>query len=548
MRAYIKVAALALLLAGCYSPTIGNGQIACSKPDRKCPKGFVCLGDDLCWKPGTGPSDDGGVSDGGEPSPDLAGITPKGPGESCMFDGECLSTFCADGVCCATDCKAEPCKACNLPGSPGTCTTVVVGAAPAAGHVTCGPDPKTSCMRSGFCDGAGGCALYDNTTVCAPKSCNGTSNTAIADSKCDGMGHCNAPNGITCGPYICDSSSNACFTSCSGTDSSHCSSGNTCSSGSCGLKPIGSSCTTNAECTAPGACIDGVCCNNASCTGACQACNVSPGLGACVTVTNGTGPRCNGAKQCNSSAACVLKNGQSCAGNGDCLSGACIGSVCCNDSTCTGGCQSCGTGTCTTKASGTTSASCGLFLCEGGTACPTTCTSGTQCTTGICNTSPAVCSNVSCFAAGTPVQTPDGPRPLEQIRVGDLVDSFDVRDGTRAPQRVLLVETRHGAGLVSLSVGGGAPIQVTGEHYFWVEGPGWVRAGDLRLGDRLRTPDGALRPLVAAESVFGAADGVTVYNLAVSVTDTYFVGVQPVLVHSCDYMTFSGRPRDAMPQ
>ncbi len=44
-------------------------------------------------------------------------------GESCSDDLECLSGFCADGVCCDYAC-GSPCEACNLPGSEGTCTRV----------------------------------------------------------------------------------------------------------------------------------------------------------------------------------------------------------------------------------------------------------------------------------------------------------------------------------------------------------------------------------------------------------------------------------------
>src|SRR5262249_37392971 len=149
-------------------------------------------------------------------------------------------------------------------------------------------------------------------------------------------GHCNTPNAITCAPFLCDPTSSACYVTCSG--NSQCISGKTCMGNSCGLKPLGSACTGDAQCDTPGHCADGVCCNSA-CTGACQACNVAPGIGACVTVTSGTTPRCMGNSQCDGSGNCLLKNGQSCSANGQCLSGACIGSVCCNNPSCTGGCQ-----------------------------------------------------------------------------------------------------------------------------------------------------------------------------------------------------------------
>lgn len=50
----------------------------------------------------------------------------------------------------------------------------------------------------------------------------------------------------------------------------------------------------------------------------------------------------------------------------------------------------------------------------------------------------------SCFAAGTPIETPRGPLPIEQLRVGHSVYSYDAeRTGIRV-QPVTAVH-RHGA-------------------------------------------------------------------------------------------------------
>ena len=42
---------------------------------------------------------------------------------------------------------------------------------PAAGHPTCGPDAKSTCMRDGTCDGAGACRLWAAGTVCGQSTC-----------------------------------------------------------------------------------------------------------------------------------------------------------------------------------------------------------------------------------------------------------------------------------------------------------------------------------------------------------------------------------------
>ena len=128
-----------------------------------------------------------------------------------------------------------------------------------------------------------------------------------------------------------------------------------------------------------------------------------------------------------------------------------------------------------------------------------------------------------CFAAGTPVLTPDGPRPIEALRPGDWVLSAP-EEGPHGPVAPRRVEEafRGRARLLELRVGGRS-ISTTAEHPFYVQGRGWTPAGELMEGDRLRSHDGRWTPLA------GVADpGVeaAVYNLQVAEYHTYFVGGQ----------------------
>jgi hypothetical protein len=47
--------ALVLVAAGCYRLDLGNGQLNCSVPDRKCPRGFHCASDNTCWHDNANP-------------------------------------------------------------------------------------------------------------------------------------------------------------------------------------------------------------------------------------------------------------------------------------------------------------------------------------------------------------------------------------------------------------------------------------------------------------------------------------------------------------
>jgi len=182
-----------------------------------------------------------------------------------------------------------------------------------------------------------------------------------------------------------------------------------------------------------------------------------------------------------------------------------------------------------------------------------------------------------CFAAGTPLLTPTGDKPIEQFKPGDWILTAPEDDPTaplEAKQveeifvnrltlwhlhvggRVLrttretllwvegegqvaaedveideLVRTEDGQllpmreatdneGTLQIHLGG-QMIQTTAEHPFWVQGKGWTAAKELQQGDLLRSHDGKLVPL---QETFHYAREATVYNVRIADYHTYFVG------------------------
>ena len=126
-----------------------------------------------------------------------------------------------------------------------------------------------------------------------------------------------------------------------------------------------------------------------------------------------------------------------------------------------------------------------------------------------------------CFAAGTPLLTPDGSKPIEAFRPGDWVLSAP-EDDPDAPVVPRIVEEVFEAwsSLLELRVGSVA-IRTSPEHPFWVEGRGWTSADELVEGDRLHTYEG---DTVILGSVTPLPEMVPVYNLRVQEYHTYFVG------------------------
>jgi RHS repeat-associated protein len=148
-----------------------------------------------------------------------------------------------------------------------------------------------------------------------------------------------------------------------------------------------------------------------------------------------------------------------------------------------------------------------------------------------------------CFLAGTPVQTAEGPRPIEEIKEGDSVLSWNEQSGQVEYQRVKQTFVRHTEALVMVTIEGeeGEPLGTTEEHPFYIrrardnlsgdeDGDGrWVPAGQLRAGDLVRRPTGQWARVLRTETRVEAA---TVYNFEVEKTHTYFVGTFGVLVHN----------------
>ncbi len=96
-----------------------------------------------------------------------------------------------------------------------------------------------------------------------------------------------------------------------------------------------------------------------------------------------------------------------------------------------------------------------------------------------------------CFAAGTPILTPEGSKFIEDIRPGDWVITApdDDPDAEPVPRQVEATFENY-LPLLDLYVNG-RTIRTTAEHPFWVKDRGWVAAHQLEAGDELRATTAA---------------------------------------------------------
>jgi hypothetical protein len=132
----------------------------------------------------------------------------------------------------------------------------------------------------------------------------------------------------------------------------------------------------------------------------------------------------------------------------------------------------------------------------------------------------------SCFAAGTPVRTRDGRKPIETILVGDQVLAQDVTRGSLGFHPVTVVHHNAPSATIRISLDNGDTLVASVYHRFWRAGLGWAMARDLKVDDTLRTFT-RLAKIKAIEP--GLV--VPVYNLDVAEARTFFVGDHDALVH-----------------
>ena len=137
----------------------------------------------------------------------------------------------------------------------------------------------------------------------------------------------------------------------------------------------------------------------------------------------------------------------------------------------------------------------------------------------------------TCLAAGTPVLTTGGPRPIERIAPGDMLISWSAERGVETIGKVVRVKRRRARGLLSIGLRDGHGLRLTGNHLIFVPGrAAFVPASKLRVGDAVAVrADGRLAGAAIA-SVTTDTAGADVYDLTVEPTHAYFAG--GVLVHN----------------
>lgn len=431
-------------------------------------------------------------------------------------------------------------------------------------------DDSNNCTDD-TCNTASGCINSPNTAPCDDG--NGCTTTdQCSGGSCVGSGGQNCDDGNPCTTDSCTPGTGCTYANntASCEDGNACTTGDQCAAGSCvGGGPL--TCNDGNVCTND-SCIPGSGCqftnNTASCSDG-NACTTSDACsgGSCA---GGPAPNCNDGNvctndSCNPGSGCVNSNNtvgcndsNACTNNDKCSGGSCSGSaISCNDgnvctsdtcSTASGCVNSNNSIPCNDSDSCTTGDSCSGGSCSG---TPLNCDDAELCTDDYCtngtcfhddlaNLAPCgtggqcIFGECACFTGETMVMTATGARPISEVRAGDQVLSTDQDTKRTALQVVREVEKKWASELTTLTLDDGSSFTATPNHYLWVQGTAWVKAGDVRSGDAFRNETGE-SVVVTTVRTFVPETSVPVFNLIVEDTKTYHVGSAGVLAHTCDF-------------
>ena len=144
----------------------------------------------------------------------------------------------------------------------------------------------------------------------------------------------------------------------------------------------------------------------------------------------------------------------------------------------------------------------------------------------------AASQNMACFIAGTTILTATGLVAIEKLAAGDKVISTNPDTLETAEKTVLETYVRQVDKLVHITING-EEIVTTDNHPFYVQGRGFINAGNLLVGDKLVSVNG--EDLIIEDYYLELTEEpVSVYNFQVEDFHTYFVGDCAVWVHNAE--------------
>lgn len=136
-----------------------------------------------------------------------------------------------------------------------------------------------------------------------------------------------------------------------------------------------------------------------------------------------------------------------------------------------------------------------------------------------------------CFFPGTEVNTPEGMKKIEDLKLADEIYSYNVSSGKVEVQGVSQTHVRQilMGDFIRIELPSGKHIDSTLNHKFYTKNRGWIDAANITPDDILMGIDGEDIHIVSSQNIMFAY--MPFYNLGEEVNNNYFV--EGVLVHNC---------------
>ena len=140
-----------------------------------------------------------------------------------------------------------------------------------------------------------------------------------------------------------------------------------------------------------------------------------------------------------------------------------------------------------------------------------------------------------CFVAGTKVLTENGYKNIEDIKVGDMVYSYNLDNNEKELKKVTrtIKSSTEETYIVTIN---GKKVEMSPRHQVYVIDKGWVRAYNLKVGDKMLSSDKKVIDITNIERK-NYEGGISTYNLTVDGNSNYYVSEIQVLVHNAPSVT-----------
>ena len=147
-----------------------------------------------------------------------------------------------------------------------------------------------------------------------------------------------------------------------------------------------------------------------------------------------------------------------------------------------------------------------------------------------------------CFVAGTLVSTNNGYKKIEDIKIGDIVLSYNEQTQENEYSEVLQTFIHDITGNIYTLYIENEKIEATGIHRFLIiknNVGNWIPASELKPNDLVLFADGTLHKI---QRIDVKEKSLIVYNFEVSNNHNYYIGINKILVHNKGGCFVAGTP------